>query len=60
MPPRTGQEYLQGLRQRPRDIWIGGERVADVTTHPAFANCARTLAQLYDMQHAPETREVLT
>ena len=38
MPPRTGQEYLQGLQQRQREIWLGGERVQDVTTYPAFAN----------------------
>jgi 4-hydroxyphenylacetate 3-monooxygenase len=60
MPPRTGQEYLQGLQQRPREIWSSGERVTDVTSAAAFANCARTLAQLYDMQHAPDTREALT
>jgi 4-hydroxyphenylacetate 3-monooxygenase len=60
MPPRTGQEYLQGLKQRPREVWIDGERVHDVTTFPAFANCARTLAQLYDLQHAAATREALT
>ncbi len=60
MPPRTGEEFLQGLRQRSRDVWIGGEPVQDVTTHPAFVHCAHTLARLYEMQHEPETREALT
>jgi 4-hydroxyphenylacetate 3-monooxygenase len=60
MPARTGQEYLQGLQRRQRDIWLGGERVADVTTAPALANCAHTLARLYDMQHTPGTQAVLT
>jgi 4-hydroxyphenylacetate 3-monooxygenase len=60
MPPRTGQEYLQDLQQRQREIWIGGERVHDVTAYPAFANCARTLAHLYDMQHTPDTQARLT
>jgi len=60
MSARRGQDYLQGLRQRRRDIWLNGEQVEDVTSHPALANCARTLARLYDMQHAPATREALT
>jgi 4-hydroxyphenylacetate 3-monooxygenase len=47
---RTGEEYLEGLRTHPRDIWIEGEQVNDVTTHPAFARCARSIAALYDMQ----------
>jgi 4-hydroxyphenylacetate 3-monooxygenase len=51
---------LQGLQQRQREVWIGGERVTDVTTHPALANCARTLARLYDMQHDPATQARLT
>ena len=50
MTARTGEEYLEGLRNHPRDIWIEGEQVNDVTTHPAFARCARSIAALYDMQ----------
>ena len=50
MTARTGEEYLEGLRTHPRDIWIEGEQVNDVTTHPAFARCARSIAALYDMQ----------
>ena len=60
MPARTGQEYLEGLRQRRREVWLNGERVDDVVRHPALAHCASTLAHLYDMQHAPATRDVLT
>jgi 4-hydroxyphenylacetate 3-monooxygenase len=32
---RTGDEYRAVLRDR-REIWIDGERVEDVTAHPAF------------------------
>ena len=35
--PYTGQEFLESLRDG-REIWIYGERVKDVTTHPAFRN----------------------
>jgi 4-hydroxyphenylacetate 3-monooxygenase len=57
--PFTGAEYLESLRDG-REVWIYGERVDDVTTHPAFRNAARTMATLYDALHADETRDVLT
>src|SRR5690606_9161146 len=61
MGARTGAEYLQGLRERPREVWIHGERViGDITEHPAFKNVTRSLAALYDMQHDPELREEMT
>ena len=57
--PLTGEEFLDSLRGG-REIWIYGERVKDVTTHPAFRNPARMLARLYDALHEPSTRAVLT
>ena len=55
----TGEEYLESLRDG-RDIWIYGEKVEDVTTHPAFRNGARSVARLYDALHDPATKDVLT
>lgn len=60
MPLRTGAAFLRDLQQRPRDIWLSGAAVEDVTTHPALANCAHSLARLYDMQHEPAMQEALT
>src|SRR5919109_2524266 len=60
MPARTGQQYLDGLRSQAREVWLGGERVKDVTTHPGLRNGARTLAALYDMQHDPLLRDEMT
>jgi 4-hydroxyphenylacetate 3-monooxygenase len=57
--PFTGREYLESLRDG-REVYVYGERVADVTTHPAFRNAARTIAKLYDALHDPATRDVLT
>jgi 4-hydroxyphenylacetate 3-monooxygenase len=57
--PMTGQEYVESLRDG-RDVYIYGDRVKDVTTHPAFRNSVRMTARLYDALHAPETREILT
>jgi 4-hydroxyphenylacetate 3-monooxygenase len=33
--PMTGAQYLESLHDR-REIWINGERVSDVTTHPGL------------------------
>jgi 4-hydroxyphenylacetate 3-monooxygenase len=41
-------------------VYLYGERVPDVTTHPAFRNSARSIARLYDALHDPDQREVLT
>jgi 4-hydroxyphenylacetate 3-monooxygenase len=53
--PFTGAEYLESLRDG-REVYIYGERVADVTAHPAFRNAARSIAKLYDALHDPVTR----
>jgi 4-hydroxyphenylacetate 3-monooxygenase len=57
--PMTGAEYLESLRDG-REIWIYGERVKDITTHPAFRNTARMIARLYDALHDPAKKDVLT
>lgn len=59
MPIRTGRAYLDSLRD-DRQIWSDGERVADVTTDPRFAAAARTVAELYDMQHDPRLSQMMT
>jgi 4-hydroxyphenylacetate 3-monooxygenase len=60
MPARTGQHYIASLRTHPAEIWVGGERVEDVTTHPATRNAVRSYARLYDMQHDPGLRDTMT
>ncbi|WP_109506885.1 4-hydroxyphenylacetate 3-hydroxylase family protein [Nocardioides speluncae] len=44
---RTGKEYLERIRDG-RTVWLGTERVTDVTAHPAFARAAASIAGLYD------------
>ena len=55
--PLNGAEYLDSLKD-DREIWIYGERVKDVTTHPAFRNTVRMVARLYDALHDPKTKDV--
>jgi 4-hydroxyphenylacetate 3-monooxygenase len=57
--PLTGAEYIESLRDG-REVWIYGERVKDVTTHPAFRNSVRMIARLYDALHDPARKPILT
>jgi 4-hydroxyphenylacetate 3-monooxygenase len=57
--PMDGEEYLASLRDG-REVWIYGDKVADVTAHPAFRNSARSIARLYDALHDPAQQGVLT
>lgn len=45
---RTGSQYLESLKDG-RNVIINGERVRDVTTHPAFSGVSRSLASQYDL-----------
>lgn len=59
MRPLTGDEYVETLRDG-RAVYLNGDRVTDVTTHPAFRNPLRMTARLYDALHSDEHRSVLT
>lgn len=56
---RTGNEYRESLRDG-RQIWIDGERVADVTSHPSFKPIVDIRARIFDLQHEEKTRDFLT
>jgi 4-hydroxyphenylacetate 3-monooxygenase len=49
---KTGAEHLRQLKDG-RTVYIGSEKVDDVTTHPAFRNAAHTVAGLYDLKNSP-------
>src|SRR5439155_26994957 len=53
--PYSGKEFLERLDDG-REVWIYGERVKNITTRPAFQNCARMLARLYDALHDDHER----
>src|ERR1043166_6076593 len=56
---KTGTEHVESLRDG-RVVYLGRERIEDVTTHPAFRNAVRTVAALYDMKADPAHRETMT
>jgi hypothetical protein len=65
MPARTGEQFLKGLKG-PRAVWVDGERVSDVVSHPKLCGAAHTpgrdlrpaACRGRDLPHArPETGE---
>ncbi len=56
---RNGEQYRESLRDG-REVYINGERVKDVTTHPMFKPLVDIRARVYDMQHETATRDIMT
>lgn len=56
---RTGKQYKAALKDG-RAVYLGGERISDVGSHPAFKNAVQSVAKLYDVTSAPENRGRLT
>ena len=56
---RTGQEYRDSL-QGTREVFMNGERVKDLTTHPQFKPLVDIRARIYDMQHEEATKDLMT
>jgi len=58
---RTGREYVEALDERPIRVEIEGEQhVGRVSEIPQFRNVVRTYAALFDLQHEPGLRDVMT
>jgi 4-hydroxyphenylacetate 3-monooxygenase len=61
MPARTGQEYVDELNERPIQVEIEGRRYSGrVAEIPQFRNVVRSYAELFDLQHEPALRDVMT
>ena len=56
---RTGAQYLESIRDG-REVYINGERVKDVPSHPMFKPLVDIRARIYDMQWDAKTRDVMT
>ena len=56
---RTGDEYRESIRDG-RGVWIDGERVEDVPSHPAFRPIVDARARIYDLAHEPATADVMS
>ncbi len=56
---RTGDEYRESIRDG-REVYINGEKVTDVPTHPAFKPIVDARARIYDMAHEERYRDVMS
>lgn len=61
MPARTGKDYIERLKDMQTNVQIHGETLhGGIPDHPAFKNTVRTYADLYDLQHDPQLRDIMT
>lgn len=60
MGVRDGKSYISRLKSHPRDVWIAGRRVADVTADAVFRRPIAAMAMLYDRQCDPDLRAEMT
>ncbi|MDT3428229.1 4-hydroxyphenylacetate 3-monooxygenase [Paenibacillus forsythiae] len=56
---RNGKQYLESLKDN-RCIYINGEKVDDVTRHPAFRGITQSFATLYDLAADPANDMIYT
>lgn len=56
---KTGEQHIESLRDG-REIYLDGELVGDVSTHPAFRGAVASIGRMFDFQSAPENRELMT
>ena len=48
---RTGRQFLEGLGQGGREIWLRGEKITHPLEHPELREAALSLARVFDLQH---------
>lgn len=56
---RTGESYRESIRDG-RQVWIDGEKVEDVPSHPVFKPIVDIRARMYDMAHQPNYQALMT
>ncbi len=59
VPLRTGAAFLAGLNDG-RAIYVDGQKVENIATHPAFKGAALAAANLFDIAADPANRERMT
>src|SRR5699024_7116888 len=60
MGAKTGKQYMERLKKSKNNVYIHGERVDDVTEHPALKNVVNSMAYLYDLQHEKRDKMLYT
>jgi len=53
----SGKDYLESLRKYTPEVYIRGERIDHVTTHPLMRQTLNHIASGYDLMNSPEFRD---
>ena len=56
---KSGKQHIASLRDN-RSVFVNGERVADVTVHPAYRRTIQSVGKMFDFQSAPENRALMS
>ncbi|HWO96599.1 MAG TPA: 4-hydroxyphenylacetate 3-hydroxylase N-terminal domain-containing protein [Bacillus sp. (in: firmicutes)] len=57
---RTGEQYINALKSRKPEVWLGGKLITDLVNEPVFKQPIQEIAKLYDMQHDPKYQDKIT
>jgi len=57
---KTKEDYVRSLKEQGHVVYYNGERVADVTTHPAFIPHINAAAKTYEMALMQEYEDIMT
>jgi 4-hydroxyphenylacetate 3-monooxygenase oxygenase component len=60
MGVRDGKSYVSRLKAHPREVWVAGRKISDVTEDPVFRSPIAAMARLYDMQGDAELHSTMT
>jgi len=58
MAARSGKDYLASIRAAQPTVYLEGQVVGDVTSHPAFTGALESVMEQYDLQLDPAYRDV--
>ncbi len=56
---RTGNQYRDSIRDG-RQVWINGEKVKDVASHPMLKPAVDVRARIYDLAHEEATQDLMS
>lgn len=54
---KTGQEYLDSIREMNFQIYIDGDKLDNALEHPSVIAAANAVAATYDLAHEPDFRD---
>ncbi len=57
---KTKEDYIGSLKEQGHVVYYGGEKVEDITEHPAFVPHINAAAKTYELAMQPEHEDIMT